>query len=464
LRGFAQERAHAAIRARCLIGLERDQEFAAAARRRLPHTTVHCCEALLEPPAALAHGADVVIGNPPYLRSIRLERADARLHNALRGRYAATSYGEWDLYAAFLEQALEWTRPGGEVGLVVPSRWLTAAYAARLREKLGRLGAVRALIDFGAEQIFPGATTYASVAFLTRRPSRRVQVARYSGERWRCGEIASDTLGAAPWRLAVGKSRRLLDRLAAAGPPLGEVARIVKGTGTNADPVFVFSEGDGKPEIEAELLRLCLRGRDVAAFGAASPAVRCLLPYRDSGELIPPAELACRYPRAAAYLDAQRARLEAREAGRFAGPTFYCFGRPQNIAFLTDRRPKVVVPDVARAGRALLDRRAAMVLDSAYAIRAGGGTADIDEVLILAVMNSRAVRLWLRETGVPLRGGYLRLKTAYLRSLPLPTASHECAEVRAALRSGRARRDPELLDDLVRRAYRISASDWQAEM
>ena len=26
----------------------------------------------------------------------------------MRGRYAATSHGEWDLYAAFLEQALAW--------------------------------------------------------------------------------------------------------------------------------------------------------------------------------------------------------------------------------------------------------------------------------------------------------------------------------------------------------------------
>src|SRR5690606_35782123 len=96
---------------------------------------IHCCEALTGAPAA-GVAADVVVGNPPYLRSIHLGRADEPLRRALRGRYAATSRGEWDLYAAFLEQALEWTRPGGEVGLVVPSRWLTAAFAARLRDKL----------------------------------------------------------------------------------------------------------------------------------------------------------------------------------------------------------------------------------------------------------------------------------------------------------------------------------------
>jgi N-6 DNA Methylase/TaqI-like C-terminal specificity domain len=461
-RGFEIEAAAAAIVRRCLVGIERDPEFAALARARLSAVagegaTVHCAEALLSPIAAeLTGAADVVVGNPPYLRSIRLGLADDRLRQALRGRYAATSRGEWDLYAAFLEQSLEWTADGGEVALVVPSRWLTARCAALLRAKLAAARAVRALILFGAEQIFPGATTYASVAFLSRAPNRRVVVARRTASAWQVGHVPAGELDGAPWCLSIGRRRALVERLAGQGPALSQVARVAKGAGTNADPIFVLAPAAAR-EVESALVRPCLRGRDVEAFGAGRPA-RVLVPYARDGRFIEPDELRRRYPRAAAYLASHRGALERRERGRFRGPEFYRFGRPQNLAWLSVPEPKLVVPDVARAGRALIDRRAAMVLDSAYAIRPLG--AEVSLGLLLAVFNSKMVALWLRETGVPLRGGYMRLKTAYLDPLPLPPPSRQrAAAERAALSPDAARRREEI-DDLVRRAYGIDRADW----
>src|SRR5690606_18081243 len=328
-----------------------------------------------------------------------LGESDEPLRRALRGRYAATSRGEWDLYAAFIEQALDWARPGGEVALVVPSRWLTARSAALLRGKLAAARAVRGLVLFGAEQIFAGATTYASVAFLSRAPQRELFVARRGESGWESGSLPAAELGEAPWRLSVGARRALIERLATAGPPLASAARIAKGAGTNADKVYVLEGEAGRaPDLEPELVRPCLRGRDVTPFGAASDQVRVLVPYRRDGSFIEPDELAARWPRAAAYLARHRARLERREGGRFRGPSFYRFGRPQNMAWLGAPEAKVVVPDVAHGGRALLDRRAAMVLDSAYAIRPLGDAAPLE--LLLAIFNSGVVRLWLAETGV----------------------------------------------------------------
>jgi len=464
-RGFDPAAATGAIVRRCLVGIERDPEFAALARARLDRlggaasgAAIHCAEALLSPIAAeLTGAADVVIGNPPYLRSIRLGLADDRLRQALRGRYAATSHGEWDLYAAFLEQSLEWTAPGGEVGLVVPSRWLTARFAALLRARLAAARSVRALVLFGAEQIFPGATTYASVAFLSRGRCDRVLVAHRRGDAWQVGQVPAGELGGAPWRLSVGRRRALVERLAGAGPALAQVARVAKGAGTNADPVFVLAPQAAR-QVEAALVRPCLRGRDVEPFGGGQ-AARVLVPYTRDGRFIEPDELGRRYPRAAAYLAGHRGALELRERGRFRGPSFYRFGRPQNMAWLSASAPKLVVPDVARGGRALIDRRSAMVLDSAYAIRPlPGGPVSLG--LLLAVFNSGVVALWLRETGVPLRGGYMRLKTAYLEPLPLPPPSRltAAAESAALAPDAASRRDE--IDDLVRRAYGVDRSDW----
>ncbi len=429
-----------------LIGIERDPALAAKARARTG-AVIHEREALLDGPDLGA--VDAVVGNPPYVRSIRLRRADPTLWRALRGRFAATSRGEWDLYAAFVEQTLAWLRPGGRAGLVVPSRWLTAAFAGPLRARLAAAGAVAAVYDFGAAQVFPDATTYASVVFLeTDRPRDTVAVARLDGATWRGGAVPSAQLTAAPWVLAVGGDAARRDRLAARGPALGDVARIAKGVGTNADPVYVV---DPDSDVEPAATRPCLRGRDVTAFGAIDERVRAIYPYDAAGKLIPLARLAKQWPRAAAHLRAHRRVLEDREDGRFAGPAFHAYGRPQNLAFHADPAPKVVVPDVARAGRALVDDRGALVLDSAYALR-----GDVDPWLLAVVLSSPIVAWWLRVSGVPLRGGYVRLKTAYLAPLPLPPPGRP-RDRAAAL--AKARRIDEALDQL-RVAYDLAPDEW----
>jgi hypothetical protein len=475
-RGHHRDQARAAILDRCIVGMEIDPEFAAMARARLgAGATIHCCEALLRAPAEI-RDIDVVIGNPPYRRSIHMARSHPALWTAIQGRYAATSHGEWDLYAAFIEQALDWTAPGGHVGLIVPSRWFTAAFACKLREKLGRAGAVRALIDFGAAQIFTGATTYAAVVFLSRARCERVAVARRTDTGWHCGRVQAATLTALPWRLSVGPRRTLMDRLSRSAPTLGEVARIAKGAGTNADRVYVLERvrrhgrhvrgwsraANQYVDIEAVACRPCARGRDVRAFGQITGAVQCIVPYDPDGALWSAQRLA-EHPLLAAYLAAHKHALMARERGKYGDALYHRFGRPQNMAYLADARPKIVVPDVARSGRALLDDTGAMVLDSAYAIRLLPAARDHDLHVLLAVLNSPIVAFWLQETGVPLRGGYVRLKTAYLASLPLPRPGPDTERLRALV-AGATGEDVDIaaVHDAVRCAYAIDPTTWQA--
>jgi adenine-specific DNA-methyltransferase len=107
-----------------LVGIERDPTVARRARRRLPGARIVCRDAL---DGDLAVAAELLVGNPPYVRSVRLRASDPALWAALRGRFVATSFGEWDLYGAFLERSLDWLAGDGRVALIVPSRWLTRA-------------------------------------------------------------------------------------------------------------------------------------------------------------------------------------------------------------------------------------------------------------------------------------------------------------------------------------------------
>jgi hypothetical protein len=432
-----------------LFGIERDAASAQLATGLTPTAQIFCAEALLGDTQLPL--VDAVIGNPPFLRSIALRRTDPLLWNSLRGQFAATSVGEWDLYGAFLEKSLQWVRPGGRIGFVVPSRWLTAAFARKLRCLLGSY--VQSVIDFGSEQVFAGATTYISVVVMERTSEQKsaIVAAHLQENRWSTELVARSAVAhiCAPWPL------RSRPRWRIGTQTLGDVADIAKGAGTNADRVFIvekISERCGIAtvrgqsheifDVESQALAPAWRGRDVVGLnrsgdfdplnGSATPIRHCIFPYRH-GVLIDPHEIQSLWPLASAYFERSRIGLDAREGGRFSGASYYRFGRPQNLQFLLDSRPKVVIPDVTSGGCAIVDR-GSLVIDTAYALRSR--VKDISTAWIAVLMMSPMIASWLRCTGVPLRGGYFRMKTAYLKTMPLPVVSEQLVESHRAAGQG----------------------------
>ena len=105
----------------------------------------------------------------------------------------------------------------------------------------------------------------------------------------------------------------------------------------------------------------------------------------------------------------------------------------------------------------MIDTASAMVLDSAYAIRAHED-AGYDLACLCAILNSKIVRLWLGQHGLPLRGGYTRMKSAYLRGLPLPPRGRPLDQVSEAVKS---RAPLGEVDELVRLAYGVETSLWR---
>jgi type I restriction-modification system DNA methylase subunit len=85
---------------------------------------------------------DAMVGNPPYVRQELLGTRKRRL------RAFAAYDGVADLYVYFLELAHRVLRPGGRYAWIVPNKFLTAAYARKLRALLARERSIEGIVDF----------------------------------------------------------------------------------------------------------------------------------------------------------------------------------------------------------------------------------------------------------------------------------------------------------------------------
>lgn len=85
----------------------------------------------------------VVVTNPPYL--------DARDYRGELKEYLRRHYprSKRNIYAVFIERALEWLAPGGRAGLVTPQTFMFIAMFSELREYILARSAIESLIHMG---------------------------------------------------------------------------------------------------------------------------------------------------------------------------------------------------------------------------------------------------------------------------------------------------------------------------
>lgn len=394
-------------------------------------------------------GFDAILGNPPYVSVTTLRAADPVAWKYYPRVFASTARGQYDLYVAFVERALALLTAQGRMAYILPNKWLTTDFGSPLRALLAGRRAVSALVDFGAYQVFPNVSNYTCLLFAGCSPSDIIAVSKRTqpeGEidlppsprsyTWSTGAVDARTLNDDPWNLTVGTAATIMARWDG-WPVLGDTATIFSGTGTRADPVFILTEVARNGEIvtcyapalgrevrlEAALLHPVLQGRDIQPYSYDDHHARLLSPYRladGRATLFSADDLQARYPLTWAYLNDETVRgvLEARENGRFRGRAdWYGFGYPRNMALLPE--PKLVLPDVAARGRVAWDTTGHDIVDTAYGIVLRP-ESQYAPGFVLAALNHPALAFFLRHRGTDLRGGYFRMKTAYLNPFPLP--------------------------------------------
>jgi hypothetical protein len=354
-----------------------------ASAQVLAAAMVHCADFLTSGPRIRA---DVIVGNPPYLRFCKVPEP-------LRGEYEAVlpAYASADLLHSFLERCTSMLAPDGELGLVTADRWLFSAGAARLREVVGeRFGLVR------AERLDAHSAFYRPKLRKAGTPPRVHPVSVVLKARCTPGVTRIGREPIYPGRASAGMAP------VSAGT-LADVANVHLAPWLGTPGVFVVDAATARM-LPRECVVPAVDSSDIVDGRLGAPRRFAILTR--PGDPPPPAvqqHLARTMPSMCA-----RGRRAARPW--LPPEPFHNFDLTQ---------PSLLLPRIAKALGPVELPPGVLPMNHNFSIVPLGGRS-LDE--IARFLASREATAWVQGRAAPLEGGYYALTARLLRALPLSGA------------------------------------------
>ena len=418
--------------------------------------------------AALPGDFDVVIGNPPYVRT---ELIPDVLMAEYRARYT-TIYDRADLYIPFIERSLRGLSPGGALGFICADRWMKNRYGGPLRALVADRFHLRVHVDMTDTRAFhEDVIAYPAVTVITRDKPGPTRVARRpSIDRGALAALAGDltaarlpegqsavrelvgvTSGDQPWILESSRQMALVRRLEGAFPLLEDTGcRVGIGVATGADGAYIglLDELD----VEADRKLPLVMTADIATGAVRWRGYGVINPFRDDGRLV---DLAA-HPRLRRYLEARRAEIASRHCARKAPASWY-----RTIDRITPSlagKPKLLIPDIKGEAQIVYEGGQLYPHHNLYYV-----TADTWDLHALqAVLLSGIARLFVSTYSTRMRGGYLRFQAQYLRRIRLPHWEALPPALQQELKQAAIANDLVACNQAVVRMYGLSPDEREA--
>jgi hypothetical protein len=402
-------------------------------------------------------GFDVIVTNPPWVRSHRMDPSQKGL---LKARYQSFDSSLWpeasnwgirqpfgtqvDMAALFVERATELLAEGGRLGALVPVKLFGSLSGASFRGMLTGHEIV-ALEDLSeSDRDHFDATVYPAVLHLRRgerppggprarrrtesRPQNprprgsghRFKLSVWSGDRRMEWQTRPERLPAVgrdmrePWLLVPPDIQRVLASMREGSAPLGSYDGLgpKRGVMTGRNRVFVRQSDEVEAWIEegvpAGWFRPVFGGRNVRQ-GRVEPEGHLIWGYDEMGQVrtSAPAPLE-------AFFEEHRAELEARADHRPGMKPWEIFRLNRGL-----HGPKVVWRDMGPMLEAAVADPEFIPLNTVYFI----GTKGTERAEVLAaVLNSAPMRGVARAVAERARGGWRRHLAWVMRMLPLPAS------------------------------------------
>jgi len=400
-------------------------------------------------------GIDLVISNPPYVRTQVLGSEQAK---DLARRFNLS--GRVDLYHAFVVAMTRALRAGGFMGLLTSNRFLSTQAGASLREWLAQEFRLARLIDLGDTKLFDAAVLPAIViAEKTRHdhepsdcPFTRIYELQGADTATRTFESILDTLSqkntsavavknrrfrvevgtlrtgedrSVPWILTSDATDKWIESVSQRQAGVfADFGKVCVGIKTTADKVFIRDDWASLPQDQSpedELLHNLITHHFAERWEINAqhvPTRKVLYPYVEVKGRRQPIALHD-FPRAARYLKAHRERLERRQYLLDSGREWYEIWVPHSPADWQE--PKIAFPDISSENTFFLAKPTWIVNGDCYWITLKRAIPKHYFLTLLAVANSSfIVRFYDVMFHNKLYAGRRRFMSQYVAKFPVP--------------------------------------------
>lgn len=398
-------------------------------------------------PAATGRQFDLLIANPPYVRT-QIMGAD----NAQRIARQFKLSGRVDLYYAFLIGIGSFLEHDGVAGIIVSNRFMTIKSGETVRSHIRKNLHIEHVWDLGDTKLFDVAVLPA-VLLLRKSDQRAPETAFTSiyeselpaeqqadspieglhsdgvvglpdGRRFKVqqGRLHRTDNDGEVWRISTTESEEWLSTVArGTWKRFGEIGKIRVGVKTTADKVFIRTHWGNAVEGELpELLQPLTTHRIARRYRATEdvPATQILYTHEVVDGKRQAIELSD-HPRAEAYLRAHRETLEGRKYVIDAGRHWYEIWVPQDPSAFAE--PKLVFRDISQEPIFWFDRTGSIVNGDCYWMVAENGYGEDLLWLTLGIANSKfAEEFYDSNFRNQLYAGRRRFITQYVEQFPLP--------------------------------------------
>lgn len=413
--------------------------------------------------------ADVVVGNPPYIRSDELEPEAEYMY---RGMYRSMT-GRADIYVAFFEKGIAQLKPGGRHAFICADRWMRNAYGARLRRIVTSLCSVDSVWQMHDADVFEAdVSAYPAITVLTRAGQGSAVIAdcnaafdEEAAQRLTAFTLSETTAehddsfiahrishwfsGDDLWPAGDPDSIALLDHLNARFPTIEQTgAKVGIGVATGADKAYIVA-ADVDVEEDRKLPMIMTNDVRKGAFKWGGQVL--LNPWLPDGSLV---DLRA-YPKLAAQY-ARHPKLRERYVARKQPDAWFKTIDKVNHSLLA--QPKLVLQDMKAQITPVYEDGGHYPHHNLYWI-----TAPTWDLKVLGgLLLSSVAQSFIEAYCVRMRGGTLRFQSQYLRKIRVPEPSSISPELAAELADAFERGDREAANRAALRAYGLEADNVAA--
>lgn len=398
---------------------------------------------------------DVIIGNPPYMKSEDMKNITPLELPLYKTNYIS-AYKQFDKYFLFLEQGMNLLNDDGVLGYIVPSKFTKVGAGKKLREELATKGYLHSIVSFGANQVFAEKTTYTCLLILNKTPQITFQYAEVKNlKSWKVREPEgvkyaskkTEELDNEVWVLVPPELTNAYNKIVAQSSTLIELVgseNIFNGIQTSANDIYIFipTKEDAKHyyfykkgieyKIEKAITKPYFQtssGEDnLNTYRTFKPNARVVYPYQNTKkgvEIITLAEIQKKFPLAFDYLQRHKAILNNPKRNIKPEPAtkdeWHRFGRQQGLN-ISDKKEKILLGVLSSGDK--------YAIDNFGTLFTSGGTAgycaitmpdkfEYSTYYIQAILNSKYVEWFVILTGEVFRGNYFARGTKVLNNLPI---------------------------------------------